>query len=59
VTITIYDLTGKEIAKPVNEFKSTGNYDVVFNSANLSSGVYFYSLKTNEFSDTKKMIVIK
>lgn len=59
VNISVYDITGKEVAKLVSEFKEAGSYDVIFNASNLSSGIYFYSLKADGFADTKKLVVIK
>jgi hypothetical protein len=55
----IYDVLGKEVETLVNEVKNAGNYYVDFNASNYSSGVYFYKLETNGFSDIKKMMLIK
>lgn len=49
----------KEVASLVDEFKPAGNYEIEFDARNISSGIYFYELKTNTFCDQKKMIVIK
>jgi len=59
VTIKIYDLLGREIKTLVNEFKSAGSHIVTFNGSELASGVYFYRLVTDRFTDTKKMVVLK
>lgn len=59
VTISIYDLTGQEVAKIVNEVKEAGNFEVDFNSVGLSSGVYFYKMTSNSFSQVKKMSILK
>ncbi|HMQ69477.1 MAG TPA: T9SS type A sorting domain-containing protein [Ignavibacteria bacterium] len=59
VTLKIYNASGKEIANPVNEYKNAGTYSVVWNASNFSSGVYFYTLNVNGFSETKRMIVVK
>lgn len=59
VTIKIYDVLGIEIETLVNEEKPAGNYVINFNSENLSSGIYFYQLKTKTFVETKKMILLK
>jgi hypothetical protein len=59
VTIKVYNILGKEILTLVNETKPQGNYKVEFNADNLSSGVYFYRMKTNEFTQTKKMLLVK
>ena len=59
VTLTIYNLLGKEILTLVNEEKSAGTYYCTFNAVNLSSGIYFYNLKTDNYSQTKKMILLK
>ncbi|MEO8399826.1 MAG: Omp28-related outer membrane protein [Ignavibacteriaceae bacterium] len=59
VTIKAYNILGNEIAVLVNENKSPGNYEVNFDASNLSSGVYYYTLKTGSFTQTKKMILLK
>jgi len=59
VTIKVYDLLGREIATLVNEEKPAGEYEVEFDAAGLTSGVYFYQLRTREFIQTKKMILMK
>jgi photosystem II stability/assembly factor-like uncharacterized protein len=59
VSLRIYDVVGKEIAVLVNEQLKPGIYEIDWNAENLPSGVYFYSLITNEFTQTKKMVVVK
>ena len=59
VSLKIYDVMGKEVAKLVNEFKQAGNYSIDFNAANFPSGVYYYRLEAGDFTDTKKMILVK
>ncbi|MBM4159266.1 MAG: T9SS type A sorting domain-containing protein [Ignavibacteria bacterium] len=59
VTLKIYDLLGREAAILVNEKLQSGAYETTFDASSLPSGVYFYKLKTNTYSDTKKMILIK
>lgn len=59
VTLKIYDMLGREVTSLVNEVRPAGYYSVDFNAANLSSGVYFYKLESNNFVDVKKMILIK
>ncbi len=59
VTLKVYDVLGKEVATLVNEEKPAGNYEVDFNASKLSSGVYFYKLTSENFSQTKKMILLQ
>ncbi len=59
VTLKVYDIIGKEVAVLVNQNFSAGKYEVTFDGAKLSSGVYFYKLTAGDFSDTKKMIIVK
>jgi len=64
ITLKVYDVLGNEIAKLVNEEKPTGSYEVKFsvrqNSIlSLSSGIYFYQLRTGDFIETKKMILLR
>ena len=57
ITISVYDIYGKEIEVLVNDEMSPGHYEVIFNGKNLTSGVYFYTLKTEGFIQSKKMIL--
>ena len=59
VELKIYDILGREVTTLVNEFRIAGNYTVDFNAANLASGVYFYRIKSGDFIDTKKMVLMK
>ncbi|MCU0344177.1 MAG: T9SS type A sorting domain-containing protein [Ignavibacterium sp.] len=59
VSLKVYDVLGKEIATLVNEEKPAGSYEVDFNAAGLSSGIYFYKLSAGRFVETKKMIYLK
>ncbi len=59
VKIAVFDILGREVAVPVDKFQKRGKYSVVFNAENLSSGMYFYRLEANGFTETKKMILIK
>ncbi|MBZ0199106.1 MAG: T9SS type A sorting domain-containing protein, partial [Ignavibacteriaceae bacterium] len=59
VSLKIYDLLGNVVAELINENKNRGSYSYNFDAAelNLSSGVYFYMLKTSDFSLSKKMVL--
>lgn len=59
VSLKVYDLLGREVATLVNERRAAGIYDVNFNAAKFGSGVYFYTLTSGGFSQTKKMLFIK
>jgi len=59
VTLKVYDVLGREIATLVNEEKPAGSYEVDFNANGLSSGVYFYTLRLNDKSYSKSMILMK
>ena len=59
VTLKIYDILGNLIATLVDEEKSSGEYEVVFNGSGLSSGIYFYQLQAGSFVETKKMILLQ
>ena len=52
-------MLGREVKTLVNEVKSPGAYSVDFNGSELSSGVYFYRMESNGFTDIKKMLMIK
>lgn len=59
VALKIYDATGKEVADLLNKNLVQGSYDVKFDAAKLTSGVYFYKLITGDFVSTKKMMLVK
>ncbi|NOS84462.1 MAG: T9SS type A sorting domain-containing protein [Ignavibacteria bacterium] len=59
VKLIVFDMQGKEIAKLLDEELSAGVYEVSFDGSLLSSGVYFYKIETDNFSETKKMILVK
>lgn len=59
VTLKVYNILGKESAVIVNSAYSRGKYRVTFNASELSSGLYFYRLETDSYSETKKMLMIK
>ena len=59
VSLKVYDLLGNEIATLVDEEKHAGSYEVEFVVVGLPSGIYFYKLIANGFTQTKKMILIK
>ena len=59
VKLVVFDILGREVKTLVNEFKSSGSYEVNFDASTLSSGVYFYRLEAGEFTDTKRMLLVK
>ena len=59
VSLKVFDIIGKEIETLVNEKQTAGSYSISFNASTYPSGIYFYKLETNNFSETKKMLLIK
>jgi hypothetical protein len=59
VTLKIYDITGRELLTLLNGEVNAGNYKINFISSKLPSGVYFYTLRSNTFVSTKKMLLLK
>jgi|GEM_PF-3420288 len=60
VSLKIYDVLGREVVELIrNENESAGNHEVEFNAQNLSSGIYFYKLSAGNYSEMKKMVVLK
>jgi hypothetical protein len=59
VTLKVYNVLGNEIATLVNDEKPEGSYEVEFDASNLGSGIYFYRLQTKDFTEIKKMILIR
>jgi hypothetical protein len=58
-TIKVFDVLGSEVATLVSEEKPSGIYEVEFDGTGLPSGIYFYRLRTGNFTQTKKMILLK
>jgi plastocyanin len=59
VSLKIYDLSGKEVKNLVNEQLPQGTFNYTLNASDLSSGIYFYKLNAGEFSEVKRMVLIK
>jgi predicted acyl esterase len=59
VKLVVYDILGREVKTLVKEAQQKGAHTVIFDGANLASGVYFYSINAGSFSDIKKMILVK
>ncbi len=57
--IYIYDVLGRKIMKLVDEYKVAGSYEVEFNAEYLSNGIYFYKIVSANYSETKKMVLLK
>lgn len=59
VLLKIYNILGDEVATLVNEEKEQGVYDIIFDAAGLSSGMYLYKLQAGSFVETRKMILLR
>jgi len=59
VALKIYNSLGKEVETLVNEDMGAGNYEVTYDASRLNSGIYFYRISANGFTDTKKMMLVK
>jgi hypothetical protein len=59
VSLKVFDLLGREVTTLVEERKLAGKYSIIIDGSSLSSGIYFYQLKSANFVETKKMLLIK
>jgi hypothetical protein len=59
VKLIVYNSIGEEVAALVNEEQSPGTYEVTFDGSMIPSGVYFYRMNVGDFSETRKMVLIK
>jgi len=59
VTLKLFDVLGKEIASLVNEKQSPGTYEVTWDGSNYPSGVYYYKLEAEDYSEVRKMVLVK
>jgi hypothetical protein len=59
VKLTVYNELGTEVGVLINKEQPAGEYQVHFDGSNYSSGIYFYKIETPDFTQTKKMILVK
>jgi hypothetical protein len=59
VSLKVFDLTGKEVVTLFSGKQNAGSYEIIFDGSNLSSGIYFYALKSSNYSDTRRMVLMK
>lgn len=59
VKITLFDILGREVKVLANEFKTAGSYNLNFNASDLASGTYLYKIEAGDFTDVKKMVLVK
>jgi len=59
VSLKVYDVLGNKITTLVNEEKPAGSYEVEFDGSGLPSGIYFYTLIEGNYSDIKKLVILK
>ena len=57
--LKVFDMLGREVATLVNEVKNANSYEVKFDASNLASGLYIYKLQADNFSMSKKMMLLK
>jgi hypothetical protein len=58
-SLKIYDALGNEVITLVDDVKAAGTYQVIFDASGLSSGIYYYTLQSGSFTETKKMNLLK
>ena len=59
VSLTVYDMLGREVAVLVNDYETAGTYVVDFDGSNFSSGLYYYRIETGGYAEVRKMILLK
>ncbi len=59
ITLKVFDISGKEISTLISQKQTPGRYEYLFDASNLSSGIYLYTLQTQDLKETKKMILVK
>ncbi|HAX48222.1 MAG TPA: hypothetical protein DCX92_04485 [Bacteroidetes bacterium] len=59
IKLVVYDFLGREVSTPVNQQLNPGTYEVDFDGSNMTSGVYFYKIFTVNYTETKKMVLLK
>lgn len=59
MTLKVFDVLGREVAKLLDDELAQGEHSVVFDANNLTSGVYFYKLTAGQFTQVRKAILMK
>ena len=59
VTLIIYNILGEEVARLADGFQQAGEYRTQWSASNVSSGIYFYRLRSGDYTETKKMVLLK
>jgi len=59
VSLKVFDVLGRELLTLIDEEKMIGSYKVEFDGSKFSSGIYFYQMRAGNFTDTKKLLLIK
>ncbi len=59
VTLSIFDILGRRVKLLVNEIQQAGNYRITLNAQRFASGIYYYRIQSNDFVQTKKMVILK
>ena len=59
VSLKVYNILGKEVSSLVSSQEEAGSHQVNFNAMNLSSGIYFYTIRAGNFTATKKLMLLK
>ena len=59
VTLSVFDILGREVSVLANERKNAGVHEVKFDGSNLASGVYFYRIQAGDFIQTKRLLLLK
>jgi hypothetical protein len=59
VQLSVYDITGQKIRTLLNERQTAGNHTLTFDGSELASGIYIYKLKVGEFTESKKMLLLR
>jgi hypothetical protein len=59
VSLTVFDILGREVSVLVNDRRDAGVYEVKFDGSNLASGVYFYRIQAGDFTQTKRLLLLK
>jgi hypothetical protein len=57
--LEVFNVLGTKVATPVNESLVAGRYEIIFDSGNIASGIYFYKITSNDFTASKKMVLMK
>ncbi|MCK7516542.1 MAG: T9SS type A sorting domain-containing protein [Ignavibacteriales bacterium] len=59
VNLRVFDVLGNEVTTLLNDEQQSGNYEIKYDGSSIASGIYFYQIRAGNYTETKKMVLLK